>query len=143
MTNQTEFPKWLWVVSLIALLWFLMDLSAFVMRVFFLDQMLDGMPQAQYELYMAMPNWVNIVFSFEAIGGFVACIGLIFKKAWSVLSFCISLFGTLAQTCYIIFLSDAVNVMGTMAIIMPLIAITICVVMIFMARMSKNKSWLV
>ena len=44
--SDTTSPRvWFWVVSAIALVWYLMDTSAFLMRVLMLDDIIEGMQE--------------------------------------------------------------------------------------------------
>lgn len=140
-SNMSPIPKWFWVVAIIALLWYLMDMSTFVMRVFMLEQMLQSMPDAQKTLYLAMPSWVNGIFAAEVFGGVLGCVALLLRKKWALPLFCISIVGVLCQTFYIYFLSDAIRIMGAPAIVMPLVAIVIGVGMIVLARVSMSEGW--
>lgn len=140
--NQSRAPVWFWVISTFALLWFLMDLSAFIMRVFMLDNMLSDMPENQRTLYLNMPFWLNMIFALEVFGGLLGSMGLILKKKWALLFFIISIVGVLVQTFYIYFLSEAISLMGTPAIIMPLIAIIIGAGLIVLTKFSFSKRWI-
>ena len=139
---QTKVPTWFWIVAVLGLLWFLMDFSAFYMRVFGAEAAFASMPEAQQALYRGMPAWVNIVFALEVFGGLLGCVGLLLKKRWAVWLLSISLIGTLCQTAYIFFLSDAVSVMGSMAIVMPLVAIFIVCALLFVARTATARGWI-
>ena len=103
------------------------------MRVFMSDATIASMPTNQQHLFRDMPNWVNVVFAFEVFGGVLGCIALIMLKRWAWILFVASLLGTLAQTTNIWFLTDAITVMGTPAIVMPLVAIIIAVIMVLLA----------
>jgi len=113
-----------------------MDASAFYMRVS------GAIPEAQRELYTNMPSWVNIVFAAEVFGGLLGCIGLLLKKRWAIWLLVLSLIGTLCQTAYIFFLSDAISIMGTPAIVMPLVAIAIICGLIAFAIVAAGKHWI-
>lgn len=140
--TQRKAPVWYWIVAVAGLLWFLMDFMAFYMRVFGGEAMLASMPEAQQTLYRGMPSWVNIVFALEVFGGLLGCIGLLLRKRWALWLLGISLFGTLCQTVYLYFLSDAISVMGSMAVFMPLVAITITCVLIFVGRTAASRGWI-
>lgn len=140
--TTTPLPKWFWVVAVLALAWFLMDMSAFVMRAFMLDETLKGMPEARRALYLNMPSWVNVVFAAEVLGGMIGSIGLLLRRQWALVGFGISLLGTLSQTAYVYFMSDAISIMGTPAIVMPLVAIAICVAIILVTKSATAKNWL-
>ena len=135
-------PKWFWIIAILALAWFLMDVSAFLMRIFMLNEIIQNMPEAQQNIYLNMPSWVNVVFGLEVFGGFLGSVCLLIKKKWAFIGFSLSLIGTLSQTSYIYFFSDAVSVTGESAVIMPLVGITICVALILFTRSAALKDWL-
>jgi hypothetical protein len=140
--HQTSPPTWFWVISSIALLWFLMDVAAFFMRVLMTDDMLAAMPDNQQHLYRDMPLWVNIVFAVEVFGGALGSVGLLLRKRWALPLFSVSILGVLSQTFYVYFLSDAISVMGAPAIVMPLLAIVIGIGLIIIAKSAISKEWL-
>ncbi len=139
---KTSVPIWFWIISILALLWYLMDMSAFYMRVFMIDEVIKSMPEKQQHLYQNMPQWVNIVFAAEVFGGVLGSLGLLLRKKWALPFFYISILGVLSQTFYIYFLSNAISSMGIAAIVMPLVAIGIGIVMILHTRSSIAKAWL-
>ena len=140
--DQPSPPVWFWVISVIALLWYLMDMSAFFMRVLMTDEVIQGMPEDQQHLYRNMPFWVNIVFAGEVFGGVLGCVGLLLRTRWALHLFVVSILGVLSQTFHVYFLSDAISTMGTPAVVMPLVATLIGVGMILLAKSAISKGWL-
>ena len=141
-TQAMKAPVWFWVVSVVALLWYLMDTSAFFMRLFMTEADITSMPENQQHLYRDMPLWVNIVFAGEVFGGMLGSIALLLRKQWALPLFVISILGTLAQTSNIWFLTDAISAMGASAIVMPLVAIIIGAAMFVLAKFAISKRWL-
>lgn len=139
---NTSPPIWFWVISIIALLWFLMDMSAFFMRVLMTEDVISAMPENQQHLYRNMPLWVNIVFAGEVFGGTLGCVALLLRKKWALPLFAVSIFGVLSQTFHVYFLSDAISTMGTPAVVMPLLAILIGIGMIVLAKSALSRGWL-
>lgn len=135
-------PLWFWVIAVVALLWYLMDTSAFFMRLFMTDDAIKAMPENQQHLYQNIPPWVNVVFAGEVFGGMLGSIALLLRKKWALPLFVISILGVLAQTSNIWFLSDAISAMGAPAIVMPLVAIIIGIAMIVLAKSAIPKGWL-
>ena len=140
-SGKASRPTWFWVVSVIALLWYLMDMSAFFMRVSMTDDAINAMPENQQGMFR-MPVWVNVVFAGEVFGGTLGCLGLLLRKKWALPLFAVSILGVLSQTFHIWFLSDAIKDMGAMAVVMPLVAILIGTGMIFLAKSALSKHWL-
>lgn len=141
-SDGTSPPVWFWLVAGIALLWFLMDSSAFYMRVAMSDEFLNSMPENQRHLYTNMPIWVNVVFAAEVAGGSLGCAGLLLRKRWALPLFIVSIAGVLSQTVYVYFLSDAISTMGAPVIVMPLVAIVIGAGMIVVTRTAIARGWL-
>ena len=141
-SDKTSPSVWFWVISIIALLWYLMDMSAFFMRVLMTDDVIKAMPDNQQHLYRNMPLWVNIVFAGEVFGGALGCVGLLLRKKWALPLFVVSILGVLSQTFHIYILSDAISTMGTPAIVMPLLAILIGIGTIVLAKSAISKRWL-
>ncbi len=141
-SDKTSPPVWFWVISIVALLWYLMDMSAFFMRVFMTGDAIMAMPENQQHLFQNFPLWVNIVFACEVFGGTLGCIGLLLRKKWALPLFVVSILGVLSQTSHIFFLTDAVSTMGAPAVVMPLVAILIGTGMIVLAKSAISKGWL-
>ena len=141
-SQKTSPAVWFWVISIIALLWFLMDMSAFFMRVLMTDIVIKAMPENQQHLYRNMPLWVNIVFAGEVFGGVLGCVGLLLRKKWALPLFVVSILGVLSQTFHVYFLSDAIRTMGAKAVVMPLLSILIGIGMIVLAKSAISKGWL-
>ena len=73
-------PIWFWAIVTIALLWYLMDMAGFFMRVFMAEEFISALPEDQQSLYRDMPPWVNVVFAGEVFGGVLGSIALLLKK---------------------------------------------------------------
>ncbi len=131
-----------WVISIIALLWYLMDMSAFFIRISISDETLLVMSENRRQQIQNIPLWVNFVFAFEVFGGALGSVGLLLRKKWALALFVISLLGVLAQTTYLYFLSNSIALMGWMVIVMPLVSIVIGSGLIVHARSSVSKGWL-
>lgn len=140
--KKNAVPKWFWFISIVGLLWFTMDASAFYMRVFMAESSMANMPQSQQLLYRNIPSWVNMVFALEVFGGLFGCIGLLLGKNWAFPLFIISMIGVVCQSLYVWFLSDAINVIGMVAVLMPLLAVVIGIVMIVFSKLSIARGWL-
>ena len=135
-------PAWFRVIAVVALLWFLMDISAFFMRVLMTEEGLNAVPANQQHLYRNMPLWVNIVFAGEVFGGALGSVGLLIRKRWALPLFVVSILGVVSQTFHIWIRSDAISVMGVFAVVAPLVAILIGVGMIVLTKSAIAKGWL-
>jgi len=140
--TETKLPIWFWIISVLSLLWFFMDMAGFYSRVFMLEQIADKMSETQLALYQVIPSWVNVVYGLKVFGGLMGSLALLSRKKWAFIMFLISIMGGLSQTVYVWFISDAIDVMGRPAIVMPAIGIVIGVVMVVASRYTITKNWI-
>jgi hypothetical protein len=100
-SHKASPPVWFWVIAVVALLWFLMDISMFFMRVFMTEDGLNAMPANQQHLYRNIPLWVNVVFAGEVFGGALGSVGLLLRTRWALPLFVVSIIGVLSQTFHV------------------------------------------
>ena len=142
ISHKASPPAWFRVIAVVALLWFLMDISVFFMRVLMTEEGLNAVPANQQHLYRNMPLWVNIVFAGEVFGGALGSVGLLIRKRWALPLFVVSILGVVSQTFHIWIRSDAISVMGVFAVVAPLVAILVGVGMIVLTKSAIAKGWL-
>jgi hypothetical protein len=137
-------PTWFWVVSIIALLWNLMGLLAFVAQMVMLNSeaMMAALPADQQEIYKTIPAWVTIAFTIAVLAGTLGCVGLMMRAKWAFPVLILSLIGVLGQQAYMFFLSDTFKVMGAGAMVMPIVVLIIAILLILFAKSSISKGWL-
>jgi len=141
---DSAIPTWFWVVSIVALLWNLMGLFAFVAQMMMLNSeaAMAALPADQAEIYKAMPGWVTIVFAIAVVAGTLGCVGLVMRAKWAFPVLVLSLLGVLGQQAYMFFLSDTFSVMGMGAAVFPIIVLVIAILLIVFAKSSMAKGWL-
>lgn len=122
-TNKT--PVWFWLIAVVALLWNLAGLAAFVMHMMMTPEALAALPEAEQALYTQAPEWLDAAFGIAVVGGTLGAIMLLLKNIFAVALFSLSLLGVLAQNSYSFFMSDTFAVLGNHAMIMPLVVIAI------------------
>lgn len=128
-----------WIVSIVALLWNLLGVMAFVMQMTLTAADYASMAAAERALYTDLPAWVNGAYAVAVFGGVLGCIALLLRKSWAVPVFAISLIAILAQMGYSFFLTNVFEVMGATAIIMPLFVIAIGVFLLMFAKNANKR----
>ena len=83
MTTSVKPPVWFWVVSIIALVWNLMGVAAYLMDAYMSIEQLEAMSQEMRELYEGRPAWVTAAFAIAVFAGFIGSIGLLLRKKWA------------------------------------------------------------
>ncbi len=136
-------PAWFWVVSVVALVWNLIGLAAFVMQVLMTEEAIAALPEEQQPLYENIPVWATLAFAVATIGGTLGCVGLLMRKAWSFPVFVLSVLGVLVQVGRIFLLTDALGILGPQAVVMPLMVIVIGIALIVYSKSAISKGWLI
>lgn len=133
---------WFWVVSILALIWNIMGVMAYLKDAFMSIEDLEKMTQAERLLFETQPAWVTAAFAIAVWGGALGCIALLMLKKWARSVFLISLMGIVVQMIYALFISNSFEVYGPGAVAMPIMVILIGIFLVFFAGMAKKKNWI-
>ena len=138
MTNLINKPTpTFWIISIAALIWNLMGVSAYLGQAYMTDAILKALPETEQLYYTNMPAWVTAAFAFAVFGGTVGCILLLLKKKLAIVLFILSLLGVLTQFVYNFFIQDYMEVSGSNSI-MPIIVIGVAAFLIWYSKKSKE-----
>ncbi|WP_394975506.1 hypothetical protein [uncultured Croceitalea sp.] len=135
-------PTWFWVVAVIALLWNLMGVSAYLFEAFTSIEQLEQMTQEQRALFEGRPAWVTAAYAIAVFAGAIGSIALLIRKKWAKPLLVVSLIAAIAQFIYNSFMTNTIEVMGTQAIIFPILILGFGLYLIFFAKKSITKGWL-
>ena len=135
-------PMWFWIVCVIALLWNLIGVSAYLSEAFMTEDVFATLPEAQQSLYETRPKWVTAAFAIAVWSGLMGSLALLLKKKWAKAIFVLSLFGILLQQMYHFFLSNTFEVMGTTAMILSILIIIFGAALVLFANFASNRNWL-
>ncbi|WP_222983616.1 hypothetical protein [Flagellimonas meishanensis] len=135
-------PVWFWVVGVLALVWNIMGVMAYLGQAYMSIEDLEKMTQAQRELFEGQPAWVTAAFAIAVFGGTLGCIALLLRKKWAKTVFIISLLGIVGQFIYNLFLSNAIEVYGNQAIFMPIVVVVVGVLLVLLSKKGIQKGWL-
>lgn len=124
MTDNSNKPATsFWVIGVIALIWNLMGVLAYLGQAFMTDEIKAALPKEQQPLYENVPVWATAAFALAVWGGLFACILLLMRKKLAKKLFLISLIGIVVQMVYNFFISKAMDVYGLGGMIMPLMVV--------------------
>jgi hypothetical protein len=135
-------PRWFTITAVVAIVWNMLGVSAFVMQMMMTPEMLAQLPEAERALYESTPVWVLVAFAIAVFGGVIGSLGLALRKVWCLLCLWLSLFAVLAQNAYSFFMSSALEVYGAQAVVMPVLVIVIAVLLVVLARNANTRHWL-
>lgn len=138
---QSSVPRWFKIVAIIAIVWNVLGLFAFLAQIMMTEEMINQLPEADQTLHRETPMWVNIVFGISVIAGTAGSIGLLLRHAWSIPVLAISLLAVAAQLSYMFFMSNIFEVKGIAAAILPMCILAIAVLLLILSLQAKQKGW--
>ncbi len=143
MSNTSNKPKAsFWIISVIALIWNLMGVFAYLTQAYMSDEILAALPDTERALYENLPAWVTAAYAIAVFGGTIGAILLLLKKKLSVQFFTISLLGVIIQMSYNFFMSNTLDVYGPGSIVMPIMIIVIAFYLVWYSKSVTTKEWL-
>jgi len=142
MTQKTQSPKWFSIVAVVALVWNILGLMAFVSHIMMTPEVIAELPKAEQALYQNTPLWATIAFACAVVGGTLGSILLILKKSLANILFLISLFGVLVNDYYSFFIIDSLTVYGIASIAMPIMVLIVAIALILLTSKAQQNSWI-
>jgi len=145
MTEATvsRVPGWYWAASGLALLWTLFGVAAYLMQAYGVGAGgQTGMTEAQRQLDSTMPAWVMGAYAIAVFAGAIGCVGLLLRKRWAKILLLVSLIAVLAQQVWVFLLSDAMELLGQSAAILPIVVILVSILLVWFADQAGKKGWL-
>ena len=80
-------PRWFNVVAILAVIWNLLGVMAFVNHMMMTPEMIAALPIAEQNLYATVPLWATAAFAVAVFAGALGSLALLMKK-----EFCYQLF---------------------------------------------------
>ena len=140
-TMKQKAPGWFTVVAVLALLWNLLGVFAFISQVTMTPETLAALPQEQQDLYTTMPTWATVAFAVAVNFGALGSLLLVLKKNMAGMFLQLSLLAVLVQNFHSSFMTNALEVYGTQALIMPIVVIIIAIFLVVLAAKAKRMRW--
>lgn len=142
MTSTNKPKAGFWIIAVLALIWNLMGVLAYLAQAFMTDEAKALLPEAERALYNNVPAWATAAFAIAVFGGFLASLALLFRKKLAKPLFLISLVGIIVQMIYNFFISEAMDVYGPGGMVMPVMVIVIGLFLYFYSKNAITKGWL-
>ena len=142
MTSTNKPKTAFWIIAVIALIWNLMGVMAYLGQAYMTDETKALLPEAEKALYDNVPIWVTAAFAIAVFGGVLASIALLMRKQIAKPLFLVSLIGVLGQMVYNFFISGAIDDYGLAEIIMSTMVIVIGVYLYLFSKKSIINGWL-
>lgn len=126
-----------WIIGIIALIWNLMGVAAYLMQAYMTEEDLLALPVEEQSLYADIPAWVTAAYALAVFGGALGCILLLLRKKLATFVFIISFVSIVAQMSYNIFMTRAAEVYGPGGLIMPIMVILIGAFLIWYSKKKE------
>lgn len=141
MTNSNKPTAVFWIIGIVALIWNILGVGAYLAQAYMTDEIKATLPQADQDMYNNMPAWVTAAFAIAVFAGLLGCIALLMRKSWAVPLFGLSLLGVLGQQVYNFFMQDYIEISGS-RMIMPIVVVIVAFLLLYYSRGLKSKGML-
>ena len=140
--NGTGIPGWFKVVAIIALVWNLLGVMAYIMQVTMSEEALAALPPEQAEVMMNTPAWATAGYALAVWFGALGSLFLILKRKIATPILIISLVGIVIQQYHSFFVIDGIEIYGATAAVFPLIVLAVGLYLPYLSRSATAKGWL-
>jgi len=135
-------PKGFWILAVLALVWMLFGVMAWVMDLITDEASLSKLSEAQRHLYAIRPQWLFGVYAVAIFSGLAGAIGLLLRKGWATAAFGISLVAVIVQFGYTFVVMDAFRLLGASAVAFPLVIFAIGVFLLWYSLRARKQRWI-
>ena len=141
--STTKPPLWFWIVSVIALLWNGSGVYMYLIQAYDTESFRAMYPDPEMlEMASNTPAWVTAAYAIAVFAGLLACIGLLIRKKWAKPLFLVSLLGAVVSNAYHLLMSEAIELYGTEAAVMPIVVVVIGIFLVWFSKKGTAKGWL-
>jgi len=142
MTTTTKPKAAYWIIAVIAFIWNIMGVMAYLRQAYMTDEAKQLLPEAERALYDNIPAWVTAAFALAVFGGLLGSLSLLLRKKIANLLFTVSLIGIIAQMAYNFFISNSMEVYGPGGMIMPIMILVLGIFLFMYSKSATTKGWL-
>jgi hypothetical protein len=136
-------PAWFRALSVLGLLWNGFGVYMYLDKVGMFRDPLAGLSPAHIELARSVPAWVTGAFAVAVFAGFLGSLCMVAGKRIASPLLLVSLLAVIAQSAWIVLVSNARAVEGAMALVMPLVITLVAGLLLWLAAKGGVKGWLV
>lgn len=130
------------IISVIAIIWNIIGVIAYLTQAFMTDDMKALLPEVEREMYENKPAWATAAFAFAVFAGLIGALGLLMRKKWASTLFIVSLLGILIHQVYIIFVSGIMDGANASIMIMPILVTVIGFFLVWYSKKSTRVGFL-
>ena len=129
-------------VAILALAWNLVGLAMSLAQGTMDEARLATLAEADRQVYLATPPWVNLAFAFAVIGGVLGALCLLLRLRWAVPMFAVSLLALVVQFAGAYLVTPAWQAYGAAGLAMPVLLLVVALALLAYARRARAGGWL-
>jgi hypothetical protein len=141
-TTPTKPTAAFWIISVLALLWNLMGVMAYIDHVTMAQEALQAKPIEEQQLYTNIPTWATAAFAIAVWVSTLGCILLLLRKKLATPVLIIAFAGIVVQMVHQLFISKSIEVYGPGGAIMPVMVVLIGAFLVWYSRKATAMGWL-
>jgi len=142
MTGSNQWIQWHKLIALLAIIWNLLGVGAYLMHAYMTDEAIALLPENEQALYVDIPAWYTAAFAIAVFAGAIGSILLLLKRKLAKPVLLLSLFGILVQMYYNFFISKSMEVYGPGSVVMPIFVILVGIFLVWYAKNLKAEGFL-
>lgn len=135
-------PTGFFVIAILALIWNLFGVMAYLGQAFMIPELTQGMETSEIEFIENTPAWATAAFALAVWCGFFGVLLLLFRKQFAYYLLAISLVAVLVQNLYNLILSDYYANSNWSAYILPFLVLLFSFFLFWYAGRAKRKGWI-
>lgn len=139
MTESNQWVKWHKLISLLAIIWNLLGVSAYLMHAYMTDEAIALLPENEQALYTNIPAWYTAAFAIAVFAGAIGSILLLLKKKLASPILVLSLIAIFIQMYYNFFISKSMEVYGLGSAVMPVFIILVGIFLVWYAKKLQKE----
>jgi hypothetical protein len=133
-------PAWFRIAALLATLWNAFGVFQYLSSVGLFGDPLAGMTDVQRTAVESIPAAVTGAFALGTFAGLIGSLGLLLGQRWAVPALLLSLVALAVLEGWIVFLSDALDAFGGVAL--PATICVIAALLAWLAFHARRRGWL-
>lgn len=133
-------PAWFRIVALLAVLWNAFGFFQYLSSVGLFGDPMTGMTDVQRAAAESIPAAITGAFAIGTLAGLLGSLGLLLGKRWALPLLALSLIALIALEGWIVFLSDALEAFGGIAL--PATIVLGALLLAWLAWHARGRGWL-
>ncbi len=142
MNKGIKSPTWFYIVVVIALIWNLLGVFAYLSEVLPTPEMVEKRREEMMKLIEQRPIWATVAYAVAVWGGALGCLFLILKRKLAHTILVLSFIGVVVQMIYNLFIAESAVSYGPFQIAMIILIPVIGLLLVLLAKKGKRVGWL-